>query len=201
MAEMVQKLDMQGNNRIPDHSLLAWTIPLTNNVNGDHRTSIHMQNEQSRVSRTAYNLSKIPENFLNHESSIPLITDTIRKIEQSLSQANDVSLAYRSFTDMLSLEMDKKLPKKNSIAFVTCPKYKPYWNDELQNAWDKVCSKERSWLRSNGSQSEKLQDAYNQERKHFDKLNRRIISNIKCRNKRDFRKCMTIKIRAISGNI
>ena len=53
MSEMVQKLDMQGNNRIPDHSLLAWTIPLTNNVNGDHRTSIHMQNEQSRVSRTA----------------------------------------------------------------------------------------------------------------------------------------------------
>ena len=64
MSEMVQKLDMQGNNRIPDHSLLAWTIPLTNNVNGDHRTSIHMQNEQSRVSRTAYNLSKIPIKFL-----------------------------------------------------------------------------------------------------------------------------------------
>ena len=176
MSEMVQKLDMQGNNRIPDHSLLAWTIPLTNNVNGDHRTSVHMQNEQSRVSRTAYNLSKIPENFLNDESSIPLIIDTIRKIEQSLSQANDVSLAYRSFTDMLSVEMDKMLPKKNSTAFVTSTKYKPYWNEELQNAWDKVCSKERSWLRSNGNQSEKrkLRDAYNQERKHFDKLNRRI---------------------------
>ena len=104
-----------------------------------------------------------------------MITDTIQKIEHSLYHANDVNNAYKSFTAMLMEEMDKKLPKKNITPFVAGSKYKPYWNKELQNAWDVVCLKERTWLRSNGSHSEKrrLRDSYNRERKHFDKLNRR----------------------------
>ena len=77
---------------------------------------------------------------------------------------------------MLSDEMDKKLPKKDITSLVTRPKskYKPYWCKELQEAWDIVCLKERTWLRSRGSQSEKrrLRDSFNQERKNFDKLNR-----------------------------
>ena len=58
---------------------------------------------------------------------------------------------------MLMEEMDKTLPKKNITSFVAGSKYKPSWNNELQNAWDVVCLKERTWLRSNGSHSEKTQ--------------------------------------------
>lgn len=121
--------------------------------------------------------SNIPNTFLNDESNIQLIDHTIQKIENNLYQANDVSEAYKSFTSMLADEMDKQLPKKSITSLVTRPKskYKPYWCEELQEAWDIVCLKERTWLRSRGSQSEKrgLRDSFNQERKNFDKLNRR----------------------------
>ena len=36
LSEMIEKLEMQGNNRIPDHSLLTWTVPLLNNGNRDY---------------------------------------------------------------------------------------------------------------------------------------------------------------------
>ena len=53
-------------------------------------------------------------------------------------------------------------------------RYKPYWSDDLQSAWDTVCEKERLWLRCRGSPvlKRRLRDSYNQQRKTFDKMNR-----------------------------
>ena len=77
---MVKKLKMHENNRIPDHSLLTWTIPLFYNDNGGLRVSIHAQNEQIHVSQVVHKTSKIPNTFLNDGSSIPLINETLQKI-------------------------------------------------------------------------------------------------------------------------
>ena len=54
-------------------------------------------------------------------------------------------------------------------------RYKPYWNDILQNQWNKVCSLEKMWLESTGSNSQKktLKESYCSERKSFDRLNRK----------------------------
>ena len=57
MSEMIEKLEMQGNNRIPDHSLLTWTVPLLNNDNSDYNASIQIQNEHIHVSQTVHKTS------------------------------------------------------------------------------------------------------------------------------------------------
>ena len=54
-------------------------------------------------------------------------------------------------------------------------RYKPYWNDILQNQWNKVCSLEKMWLKSTGSNSQKKthKESYCSQRKSFDRLNRK----------------------------
>ena len=80
MSNMVRKLEMHENNRIPDHSLLTWTIPLFSNDNGGLRASIHAQNEQTHVSQVVHKTSEIPNTFLNEGSIIPLSNGTLQKI-------------------------------------------------------------------------------------------------------------------------
>jgi hypothetical protein len=74
--------------------------------------------------------------------------------------------------------MDNKLPRtKHKTYNNNCGKsrYKPYCNDILQNQWNKVCSLERMWLKTTGSNSQKrtLKESYCSERKSFDRLNRK----------------------------
>jgi hypothetical protein len=74
--------------------------------------------------------------------------------------------------------MDNKLPRTKQKTYNNnCGKsrYKPYWNDILQNQWNKVCSLEKMWLKSTGSNSQKktLKESYCSERKSFHRLNRK----------------------------
>ena len=95
---------------------------------------------------------------------MPHINDAIHRLEYNLQQQNDVNNAYETFTKLVTDEMEKTLPKRNISERQSCPKtkYKPYWCDELQTAWDLVRAKERAWLRSTGNQSEKrrIRNAY-----------------------------------------
>lgn len=173
MSELVNVLQMQGNSKVPDHSLLVWSVALSSSALSDaNGETLDCSNKSSQP---VYNTSSMPNNFLNTPATIILINDTIQKIENSLHQEQDVSLAYNDFTSLLLSEMEKTLPKKGSPSTAHAKsRHKPYWSEDLQNAWDSVCSKERLWLRCRGSQSEKrrLRDSFNRERNIFDKLNR-----------------------------
>lgn len=172
MSELVNELQMQGNSKIPDHSLLLWSVPLSSSgsIVNDGTSSL---NEQT--SRTVYNTSTMPTTFLNGADAVEVINDTIKKIEHNLHQEQDVNSAYNTFTSLLWSEMEQTLPKKRPPSTSHAKSmYKPYWSEDLQNAWDVVCGTERLWLRCRGSQTEKrrLRDAFNRKRKLFDKLNR-----------------------------
>ena len=112
MPEMIEKLEMQGTNRIPDHSLLTWTVPLLNNDNSDYNASIQIQTEHIHVSQTVHKTSNILNTFLNDESSIPLIDHTIQKIENNLYQANDVVRLINRLHPCFPMKWTKSYPRK-----------------------------------------------------------------------------------------
>ncbi|VDI80951.1 Hypothetical predicted protein, partial [Mytilus galloprovincialis] len=75
--------------------------------------------------------------------------------------------------------MDNKLPKmkpKPDFNRYGKSRYKPYWNDYLQNQWKKGCSLEKMWLKCTGPSRQKksLKANYCSERKTFDRLNRKF---------------------------
>lgn len=53
--------------------------------------------------------------------------------------------------------------------------YKPYWNEDLQREWDSKVDKERKWLNCKGgtNQKRRLRALYCEQRRHFERLNRR----------------------------
>jgi hypothetical protein len=86
------------------------------------------------------------------------INETIYRIENAIHVDNNVQSAYDDFCILIQDEMDNKLPRTKQKTYnKNCGKsrYKPYWNDNLQNQWNKVCSLEKMWLKSTGSNSQK----------------------------------------------
>ena len=172
MSNVVNELGLQGNNKVPDHSLLMWSVTLKCNEVEAHITS---NTNEHILPRSIYVTENIPSDFLTSPDLLDMVNETIQNIERCLNQHNDVNSAYDTFTSFLKSEMDNVLPKKRVVhKSHKRTRYKPYWSDELQCAWDTVCEKERLWLRCNGSPvlKRRLRDDYNQQRKSFDKLNR-----------------------------
>ena len=133
MSDLVEKLEMRGNSKIPDHSLLMWNVPLLNNASYGVNVPTQTQNMSSHKSPPVYKTSNIPSNFLNVEADELRINETIRKIEYNLQQENNVHEAYETFTTLLADEMERILPKRNvnERSSLSKSKCKPYWNDEL----------------------------------------------------------------------
>ena len=52
-------------------------------------------------------------------------------------------------------------------------KYKKYWNDELECQWERVCDKERIWLKCKNDNNRRPESDNCPERNIFDRLNRR----------------------------
>ena len=113
VTDIVNELNMQGNRKVPDHSLLVWTFSLSDT----EREVIDLEDTQVRnkhVIRPSYNVSNMPPNFLSDADSVEAIEETILKIEHGLETEGSVSSAYESFLKLLNIEMDKHLPKKHS---------------------------------------------------------------------------------------
>ena len=136
MSDLVGALDYQGVTKIPDHSLLTWSVNgcIKQRCNED---PIPTQNN------VRYSTSNVPVSFLNDDSSYSLVVETINKIEQNLEHLRDANIAYDSFKQLKFSEMDNKLPKRSFRTKRVKSLYKPYWSEELDVKWDAVRACER----------------------------------------------------------
>ena len=178
MTDLINDIQLQGNAHVPDHSLITWSVAVSRKAL--HSNSVHDNSSTSNsASRTCYDTTRIPGNFMSESDNIQLITDAVHRIEKQLNEEKNVCSAYNTFVQIIKNEMDKTIPKRSNggnakRGFNKKSLYKPYWNDTLQEAWNSVCEKERLWLRCNGNKNikQKRRSDYNVQRKIFDKLNR-----------------------------
>ncbi|MEW8545344.1 MAG: reverse transcriptase family protein, partial [Candidatus Thiodiazotropha sp.] len=168
MSDLVNALNCHGVTKVPDHSVLTWT------VNGCAKKT-PVQETTTAQTYTKYNAANIPVSFLNDDISLEQVVTAINRIECELEQLSDANMAYASFKELIFSEMDRKLPKR--IVNPRCRRtakslYKPYWSEELDLKWEAVRTCERNWLRSSGGVAEKrrLRTLYVNERRHFEKL-------------------------------
>ena len=168
MSDIVGALNCPGDTKIPDHSVLTWTVV------GCNKKRESRANNSARTS-LKYNTCNISESFLNDDNSFDQVVAAIDKIERDLELLHDANSAYSTFKELIFSEMDSKLPKRKvSVCHqnkTAKSLYKPYWSAELDLKWDAVCTRERNWLRYNGGSSEKrrLRALYVSERRHFEK--------------------------------
>ncbi|CAC5405714.1 unnamed protein product [Mytilus coruscus] len=141
--------------KIPDHSILLCEIRVPKvciERNNPHTIDVTMSNS------TKYQVNNIPENFLLDNTIRDQINETINRIENAINVENNVQSAFDEFCVLLKDEMDNKLPKmklKPDFNRYGKSRYKPYWNDYLQNQWKKVFSLEKMWLKCTGLSRQK----------------------------------------------
>ena len=105
-----------------------------------------------------FNVSNIPSDFLSTKYAINLIHSTTERIERRLSEEQCTNESYSAFMDLINPEMSVKL---RCVSFISVSsknekmRCKKYWNDELQLQWNKVCEKEKLWLKCKNSNLKK----------------------------------------------
>ena len=172
MTETIEQFDLNRCDKIPDHSLLLWESNMC-------APSIESETDisQNRLPRKRFNVTNIPEDFLNNREAVSLIERTIERIESSISEEHGANSAYSAFMDLLQTEMSSKLKSYSNTQYSKGRKMKckKYWNEELELQWIKVCEKEKLWLKCKTNNVRKqLKAQYCAERRSFDKLNRRF---------------------------
>ena len=171
MTSLINRFNMQGHSRSSEHSVLQVTLHTESYVNSVSATD-------TPKARCQYKLNDIPASFLNCETSLQRLMDTIQRIEKCLLDERDVQRAYFEFVELLKCEMDAKLPKRGQVKSGAShhphkSRAKPYWSSELQELWDATCKYERIWLNNKrGVNSGMLKEIFRASRKKFDKLNR-----------------------------
>lgn len=77
MSDLMNALNCQGVTKVPDHSVLTWT------VNGCAKKH-HAQEKVAEQTYIKYNTGNIPGSFLNDDSSLELVVAAINRIEREL---------------------------------------------------------------------------------------------------------------------
>jgi hypothetical protein len=137
--------------------------------------NMNNNNDESCSTRDRYDVNKIPETFFKDQTIKTNVTDTIELIEHQHQSNANINVVYQNFVDTIITEMDRKLPVKsikcvNDINKQSKSRYKPYWCQDLQNAWDNKVKSEKKWLKCNGPSKKVLKAKFCENRKVFDRL-------------------------------
>ena len=111
------------------------------------------------------------------KNTIALLRETIDRMEDAIERRRDVDDAFGNLKHLLIRKMELTCREvKHSVTNRRSHKCnrKPYWNDELQETWKRVCDAEKNWKRCESNAKRRLRAIFVQRRKDFDKLNRRI---------------------------
>ncbi|ESO86895.1 hypothetical protein LOTGIDRAFT_175976, partial [Lottia gigantea] len=161
MSELISYSNLTVPEKIPDHSLLVFTL----NIAG---VSLSGTNSHDHISGAKPKPKlHVPENFLSE--CTPQILEKISAIETNLRSEHDINLAYKSFAEFIINEMSAPLAEGKGCKKLTNRK-KPYWNEALEKHWKMVQAKEREWIKCKSKlRKSHLHGAFIKERKGFDK--------------------------------
>ncbi|ESO89846.1 hypothetical protein LOTGIDRAFT_164534 [Lottia gigantea] len=155
MSELISYSNLMVPEKIPDHSLLVFTL----NIAG---VSLSGTNSHDHISGAKPKPKlHVPENFLSE--CTPQILEKISAIETNLRSEHDINLAYKSFAEFIINEMSAPIAEGKGCKKLTNRK-RPYWNEALEKHWKMVQAKCKSKLRKSH-----LHGAFIKERKGFDK--------------------------------
>ncbi|VDI68964.1 Hypothetical predicted protein [Mytilus galloprovincialis] len=155
MSNLIVDTGLNFEKSIPDHGPIVWTVNVKKDIACDTR-------QAPNTDRPRYNLKRFPLNFLNNNKHIQ---NTIDKIE------NELSLIQKEMKDTVPILKTPTGPSSNKRKKSL---RKPYWTEELTSLWNKVCIKEKQWLKCKNCTNlrRKLKQEFCNIRNQFDKLNR-----------------------------
>ncbi|WAR10114.1 hypothetical protein MAR_035190, partial [Mya arenaria] len=175
---------------IPDHSVLQWTLSMTNFKNVDSiNTSV--VNGKLNKSKIIHDRQNIPEVFMNKHDMYELLKEKINLLEADRDKQEHIDNSYTEFLDILTSQMKTHLNPREINLNVNNTKNKRvnklWWNEDLSVEWKGVCVSEKLWLNCKiRSQKNLLKAIFINKIKLFDKNVKRRKGHTGMMNKSDF---------------
>ena len=103
------------------------------------------------------------------------LREIITYIENCCDVQRDIDVAYDKLCHVIMNEMKtylNRIKNQGTKSHKKRRKYKEYWDNDLQNLWNRVCAKEKQFIKSKGGRLNKqmLRTEYLDAQRQFDKL-------------------------------
>ena len=154
--------------RLPDHSALVTEFQCR-----DYNTNSNDNSNPTSTDNVRFKLRCIPPDFMQNERVATAIISIISQIESARENQEDIDSIYSNLCNAITDEMKAHIPTYNASKKTNKRRKvsKPYWCDELQQLWDVLRIKERSFVKYKGNNQQKsiLRLDYVNARNRFDK--------------------------------
>ena len=138
---------LESSSKIPDHSLLQWTIQLDIALERCDTKSTSIPGH-----RVKFNTDSVSADFLSDDDILLNLAVVISELENSVATQHDLDKAYSEFCGIVKTDMYQKLEHKVVLPGNNTNRKrrlrKPWWNDNLTRLWNEVCQAESNWLKA-----------------------------------------------------
>ena len=145
-TDIVNDCNLQGllnrRSKVPDHALV--TVQFCINAAGT-RSDDTVINTESMCVKRRYHFNSKSEHFMNSDIFKGSILKVIQSIECNREAQEDLDSIYSEFSGVVLNEMNQHVPYSDSSHRVK-KRFKPrksFWNDELNELWLDMSSKEK----------------------------------------------------------
>ena len=165
--KLIESEDPNVSVKIPYHSVLLLTVSTLNYTQEDIVMDARNDGKQdldivhtgeynkNHIYYNRYNVKSLPGSFLGTEQNRLKLLEMINELENTRNCQDEIDDVYKKICEMYYKEMDTLLLKKNVHPYSKKRLYrsmKPFWNAELNNYWNVLCEKEKTFLKSTGRQ-------------------------------------------------
>ena len=164
--------------KMPDHSLLLLTFnALSTNATMSESVISGSVNNINHTNMRKYYYNESSDLFMNSEQFRKAVVDIIEHIETSRCSQDDIDNSYSDLCNVIFTEMNNHMTYKDISR--SCKKRfknkKPYWDKELNIAWNNMrhCEKLFRKSRISNGRSCKLRNDFYFAQKNFDKMLRK----------------------------
>ena len=159
---------VEPNTKLPDHSILHWSMTLPGNNVTDAGNKTSQTREWKR-----FDLSSIPQTFLSDNDSSSKIRETLIRIDNPNVAQNDLDKCYEDFVETVMNTLESEVPfrviKTNGHQHSGRHTRKSWWNEELSQLWNNVVKCERAWSKSKQPEKRHYKEQLKSAQKLFDR--------------------------------
>ena len=140
----------------------------------EHRQKNETNTSNRESSKKVYNYNNIQEGFLQSEEWQESYTEIIEQLLHNNKTQDQIDVIYNKFCSDLFLEIDKFIEYKSVKSKTSRKKLKlskPYWDNELTEAWKEMAQAERRFLKCTPRENRRrLREVFKACQKKFDKM-------------------------------
>ena len=125
------------------------------------------------ASYVRYDLSSVPDQFLNDPNSLECINEAINRLEQAETQQIDMDYSYEKLCEAVKSCMSESLASKtvhvsSGLSNKRRKVKKPWWTDKIDQLFVAFMDADKKWSKAYGCQKSKLKAERCHRQKDFD---------------------------------